>query len=178
MCTCVLLPLYTHHTHTHTPRAHAHTYTYVHRPLHFHALRLIPAHSRLLTFDEYTCEQTHMYVRSYVHAYVIRTCTRWAPHKLTSLSRVARLLLALRIIRLHNGGGRSARFSSARELLTFPGFATLRSNATHRVCARARTPSSRIFSTSKTFFFLKKWYLKFEKCTNEAWWSTNLLYSF
>jgi len=154
MCTCVLLSLHTHTTRTHVrARAHVHAhsyawpYTYVHRPLHFHALRLIPAHSRLLTFDEYTCEQTRMYVRSYVHAYVICTCTRWTPHKLTSLSRVARLLLALRIIRLHNGGGKSACFSFARELLTFPGFASLRSNATHRVCAHAQW---RIFSTSKT----------------------------
>lgn len=130
-------------------RTHARmtVHTRVRRPLHFHALRLIPAHSRLLTFDEYTRGRTRARVTWRARVRVAYTCTRWAAHKLTSLSRVARLLLAPRIARLHNGGGRSARFSSARELLTFPGFASLRLNATRSVGE----------SFQRSFFFLVFW---------------------
>lgn len=105
------------------------THIRVHRPLHFHALRLIPTHSCAYNVRrEHTYANEHAYIRNCI-CIRIRTYTRWgSPHKLTSLSRDARLLLAPRIARLHNSGGRSARFSSARELLTFPGFGSLRFN--------------------------------------------------
>lgn len=69
-----------------------------------------------------------LYVRTCMLSHTceyLYTYTRWASHKLISLSRVARLLLAPRIARLHNSGGRSARFSSTHELFTFPGLASL-----------------------------------------------------
>lgn len=92
----------------------------------------------------YTCAQVCVYV------YLCIRARGRHPHKLTSLSRVARLLLACllacccrplapRIARLHNDVGRSAGFSIAlffAMLLTFPSVVPRFARAR---CARVRT---------------------------------------